>query len=124
MKSRFRILTVFGIFSSASAHAFELTLLSRNMQFHTEEEINYSAKCLRKSCLAKQAVSAYLKKPFPLKSSTGLKASAGSILCRDHWKEVSIVGAKPNRDQVALCLFSDQSIVDLDSLTRKLKASR
>ncbi len=101
------------------AHSETIKLLGRNFEFHQEKGIAYSSKC-KKDCRAKKNVDQFLRKPFKLKNKRKFKTSKGSILCRDYWKGVSVIGIRENKNQVALCLFEDQSIVDLDSLTRRL----
>jgi hypothetical protein len=77
-------------------------------------------KCA-KECMAKTAVEKYLQKPFPLKSKAGFYSQGGSVLCRDYWNEVSVLGIKNDKSRTAFCLFKDQSFVEIQSLSERLK---
>jgi hypothetical protein len=62
------------------------------------------------------------KTPSQIKNQRPYQTRIGSVLCRDIWNEVSLIAIDELGNQVALCLFGDQSMVDLDSLSRKLEA--
>jgi hypothetical protein len=102
-------------------HASEpVKILGRNFDTVEINNIIYSDKCA-KECMAKTAVEKYLQKPFPLKSKVGFYSQEGSVLCRDYWNEVSLLGIKNDKSPTAFCLFKDQSFVEIQSLSKRVQ---
>jgi hypothetical protein len=109
-----RIIIILFILAQASL-AMDVKILGRNFSFTKIDKVYVYGNC-EKDCKAKKLFQTYLKKPFKPKSKEKFFTQTSSVLCRDYWKAVSVIGVHENGNKGAFCLFKDQSMLDLDSL--------
>lgn len=75
-----------------------------------------------KGCLALKAVAAHKKiKLKAIRAKETYLGSVGSDVCRLVYEGGSVIGIAENRDQRAFCVFKDNSLIEINSLTEYLK---
>ena len=77
------------------------------------------------SCQALKTIEKYKK--IELKKARGHEQFAGSVgsdVCRLIYKARSLIGLAMNNDQRAFCVFPDNSLIELNSLTDYLEAKK
>lgn len=75
-----------------------------------------------KDCLALKTVAAHKKiKLKEVRAKETYLGSVGSDVCRLVYDAGSILGVAQNRDQRAFCVFKDNSMIEINSLSQYLK---
>lgn len=78
-----------------------------------------------KGCLALKAIAAHKKINLTeARAKETFVGSVGSDVCRLVYGGGSVIGIAENRDQRAFCVFKDNSIVEINSLSHYLKAKK
>ncbi len=74
------------------------------------------------NCLAKKVIIKNKKiVQSELKSDSFFSNSLGSEVCKKIFKGFSLLGQAHNQDRRAFCVFKDQSLIEINSLTDYLK---
>lgn len=117
-----KILLLVLIFSmGAFAEAFKIG--GEIMEFQTKEGL--LVKGCEKDCLALKAVGKFKK--IDLKKArrkVGFPGSVGSDVCKFVYEANSILGVNEQKDQRAFCVFKDESLVEINSLSNFLKEKK
>ena len=75
-----------------------------------------------KGCLALKIVGQHKKIDLKkLRAKEIFLGSVGSDVCRLVYEGGSVIGIAENRDQRAFCVFKDNSLIEINSLTQYLK---
>lgn len=75
-----------------------------------------------KDCLALKTVATHKKiKLKEARAKEPFLGSVGSDVCRLVYDAGSVIGIAENRDQRAFCVFKDNSLIEINSLTQYLK---
>ena len=78
-----------------------------------------------KHCLALKSVSAHKKIDLKkIRKKQTYLGSVGSDVCRLVYEGGSVIGIAENRDQRAFCVFKDNSLIELNSLSAYLKEKK
>lgn len=78
-----------------------------------------------KQCLALKSVSAHKKIDLKkIRKKQTYLGSVGSDVCRLVYEGGSVIGIAENRDQRAFCVFKDNSLIELNSLSAYLKEKK
>ena len=78
-------------------------------------------KGCQKKCVALEKVAAFKKINLKkIRTKEKFYGSVGSDVCRLVYKAPSVIGIEQNRDQRAFCVFSDNSMIEINSLTEYL----
>lgn len=108
------------IFIAATAHAEIYKVNGDLMDFKNQDGL--LVRNCEKDCLALKTVAAHKKiKLKEARAKEPFLGSVGSDVCRLVYDAGSVIGVAENRDQRAFCVFKDNSLIEINSLTQYLK---
>src|SRR5687767_5467164 len=127
MKIRMQDYVIFFIFIFISSNVHAITksntfrVLGRNFEFVYYSEVWISEKCIRSSCEAKTYLKDKIEKinRDEARDNSGLATSPGSYLCTKKWAQATVIGRDTAKNGRAFCIFSDASMIEINSLTEK-----
>lgn len=109
--------TIFMIFES-QAETFKIG--GHSVEFSSRDGVLTSG-CVTK-CLALDALKKHKSIELKKLPKTGFANSLGSDVCRTVYKGTSLLGVNEKKDGRAFCVFSDQSMIEINSLTKYLSS--
>jgi hypothetical protein len=108
------------LFVTTAAQAEMFKLNGDVMDFKNHEGL--LVRNCEKDCLALKTVAAHKKiKLKEARAKEPFLGSVGSDVCRLVYDAGSVIGIAENRDQRAFCVFKDNSLIEINSLTQYLK---
>ena len=104
-------------FSFANAETYKIS--GELLSFENRDGL--LIKGCEKKCLALTKVAEFKKINLKLaRSNEKFEGSIGSDVCRLVYKTSSVIGVATNKDQRAFCVFSDNSLIEINSLSKYL----
>lgn len=111
----------FFILALISATAFGATYKIGGELINFENKDGLLVRGCAKSCMALDAVKKFKKIDLQkLTKNEKFKGSIGSDVCRLAYKANSVLGVNEEKDQRAFCVFKDDSLIEINSLSEYL----
>lgn len=108
---------------SSGVHAEIFKINGELMDFKTQDGL--LVRNCEKQCLALKSVVSHKKIDLKkIRKKQTYLGSVGSDVCRLVYEGGSVIGIAENRDQRAFCVFKDNSLIELNSLSSYLKEKK
>ena len=118
-----KILGLSLLFMSSLAQAEIFKINGELMDFKVQEGV--LVRNCEKQCLALKSIAAHKKIDLKkVRAKETYLGSVGSDVCRLVYEGGSVIGIAENRDQRAFCVFKDNSLIELNSLSSFLKEKK